>query len=87
MPYMLCRNKVANFAQWKQVFDSHTEAHREAGLHLKYLWQVLDDPNEVFFLFEISDLETARAFVTSPQVPDAQQQSGVTETPDIYFLR
>ena len=36
--------------------------------------------------FEVTDLEKARAFVDSPEVPDAQQQSGVVDQPDIYFL-
>jgi hypothetical protein len=31
MIHLLCRNKVADFAKWKQVFDSHARAHREAG--------------------------------------------------------
>jgi hypothetical protein len=84
--YMLCRNKVADFAQWKQVFDSHAEAQRQSGLYLQRLWRGLDDPNEVFMLFEVTDIDEARNFVTSPKVPDAQQQSGVLQKPDIYFM-
>ncbi|MEK7730306.1 MAG: hypothetical protein AAB363_00460, partial [Planctomycetota bacterium] len=61
-----CRNKVADFAQWKKVFDSHAEAQRQAGLHLQRLWRGIDDPNEVFMLFEVTDIEKARSFVTSP---------------------
>jgi hypothetical protein len=40
----------------------------------------------VILWFEVTDLEKARAFVDSPEVPDAQQQSGVVDQPDIYFL-
>jgi len=49
MIYMLVRHKVADFAKWKKIFDSHKEAQEEAGLRLKHLWRNLDDPNEVFF--------------------------------------
>ena len=87
MKYMLCRNKVADFAPWKMVFDSHAEAQRQSGLHLQSLWRGLDDPNEVFMLFEVKDIEKARSFVTSTKVPDAQRQSGVQEKPDIYFMQ
>jgi hypothetical protein len=50
MVYMLCRNRVADYQIWKRIFDSHKEAHLEAGLILVNLWQSLDDPNNVFFL-------------------------------------
>lgn len=52
MIHMLVRNRVADFAKWKRIFDSHAEAHREAGLHLVHLWRSLEDQNNVFFLFE-----------------------------------
>ena len=87
MTYLICRNRVVDFARWKQVFDSHSAAQREAGLVLERLWQSVEDPNEVFMLFQVHDLEKARAFVTSPKVPEAKQASGVIGTPDIYFVR
>ena len=86
MTYLLCRNKVADFATWKRVFDSHSTAHREAGLTLKQLLHNLENPNDVFMLFEVEDLKKAKAFVASPDVPDAQEKSGVVQKPDIYFL-
>ena len=87
MKYMLCRNKVTDFAQWKKVFDAHAGAQRQSGLHLQRFWRGIDDRNEVFMLFEVTDIEKARAFVTSPEVPDAQRQSGLLEKPDIYFIQ
>lgn len=86
MNHLFCRNKVADFDQWKRVFDSHAQAQREAGLQVKQVWRGIDDPSEVFMLFEVTDLAKARAFVTSPQVPDAKRQSGVLEPPVMYFM-
>jgi hypothetical protein len=83
---MLCRNKVADFAQWKSVFDSHAQAHRKAGLKLLQLWRSIDDPNNVFFLFEVGDIGKARAFISSPSVPAEKCSSGIVEGPDIFFL-
>ena len=45
MNYMLCRNRVRNFDQWKRVFDGHADAHRGAGLKLVHLWQDEDNPS------------------------------------------
>lgn len=86
MNYLSCRNKVADFNQWKRVFDSHAAAQRDAGLHIKHVWRGVDDPSEVFMLFDVTDLAKARAFIASPKVPDAQQQSGVVEQPVMYFM-
>jgi len=86
MTHMLCRNRVGDFAGWKRVFDSHAEAHREAGLKLIQLWRSIDDPNNVFFLFEVSSIEKARAFLRAPAASEARQSSGVLDGPDIHFL-
>lgn len=86
MTYMLCHVKVADFSVWKSVFDSHSDAHREAGLTLTHLLRNRDKPNEVFILMEVEDIKKAKAFVTSPDVPDAKKRAGVVGEPKIYFL-
>ncbi len=48
--------------------------------------QAMTFPTEVIPWFEVTDLEKARAFVNSPEVPDARQQSGVVDEPDTCFL-
>jgi ribosome-binding factor A len=86
MPYLMVRLKVRDFPQWKRVFDSHAEAQRQFGLRLEKVVRNLDDPNEVVTWFEVTDLAKARVFVSSLEVPRAQEDSGVVDTPDIYFL-
>lgn len=86
MKYMLVRHKVADFDSWKRVFDSHAEAQRNAGLDVDKVLRNTDDPGEVFLLFAVTDPVRALEFVTSSDVPDAQEQSGVVDEPDIYFL-
>ena len=79
MTYMLCRNRVADFARWKTVFASHAQAHRDAGLHLAKLWRALDDPNNVFLLFEAASVEKAREFISNPEAAKAAESSGVLD--------
>lgn len=86
MGYLLVRHKVKEFQDWKRVFDAHKEAQRQAGLRIERVMRNLYEPNEVFLLFEVTDLGKARGFVFSPQVPEAQADSGVVDKPDIYFL-
>jgi hypothetical protein len=86
MGYLLVRHKVKEFHEWKHVFDAHRNAQRDAGLRIERVMRNLYEPNEVVLLFEVVDLAKARAFVFSPEVPDAQAESGVVDKPDIYFL-
>jgi len=79
MTYLLCRNRVEEFAKWKEVFASHAQAHRDADLHLVKIWSALDDPNNVFFLFEVGSLEKAKTFISNPEAAKAGQYSGVID--------
>ena len=82
---MLCRNKVADFPRWKSAFDSHAEAQAAAGLRLEHLWRRLDDPEEVFFLFSVADMDKARDFISASSPEEAAQKYGVLDG-NIWFV-
>jgi len=86
MPYMLVRHKVKDFAKWKAVFDSHAEAHKKAGMNVRHVWRNENDPDDVFFLFQIRSIQEAQDFINSPQ-PGVKEEAGVIGVPDIYFLK
>jgi hypothetical protein len=79
MTYMLCRNRVADFAKWKAMFASHAAAHRDAGLRLRHLWRDVEKPNEVFFLFEVASVDRAKEFIGNPGAAEAGRASGVVD--------
>ena len=79
MHNMLCRNRVVDFEKWKRTLRSHAEAHRAIGLRLVNLWRCVDDPNNVFFLFEVSSIEMAHEFVNSSGAAEAGKESGVID--------
>jgi hypothetical protein len=79
MTYMLCRNRVADYSRWKAVFASHAAAHQDVGLLLLKIWRALDDPNNVFFLFEVASIEKAREFISNPEAAKAGESSGVLD--------
>jgi len=82
---MLVRNRVRDYSRWKSVFDSQGLAAREAGLALTDLWRDIEDANNVFFLFRVSDLEKARAFISDPKSAEVGKAAGVIDG-EIYFL-
>src|ERR1017187_4280090 len=74
MAHLLVRHKVDDFDRWKAVFDGHAAAQRTAGITVTHVMR------------NVEDVERAKAFVFSPQVPGSQEESGVLDRPDIYFL-
>ena len=49
------------------------------------LWRGLEDANNVFFLFEVTDMAKARAFIGNPAAAEAAKASGVLEG-EYHFL-
>ncbi len=82
---LLCRNRVADFETWWAIFETHSDAHRDAGLHLQHFWLNADDPDEVFFLFNVDDRARAEAFLDAPQAVEGADESGVVDG-DYFFI-
>jgi heme-degrading monooxygenase HmoA len=59
---------------------------RQRGATEIYLLRNVDDPNEIFLLSQVGDLEKAREFLASADLREQMQQSGVVDKTDIYFL-
>lgn len=87
MAYLLIRHKVRDFPKWKRGYDGHQPARRKAGLREKNLLRSVKNPKEVILLFQASDLRKAKAFVADRKLREVMRQAGVTDKPDIYFLR
>ena len=87
MPYVLIVTKVEDFAKWKPAYDAHESIRKAAGLTQRHLLRNADNPNEVVLLFEVSDLEKARAFASSADLRQKMQESGVVGKPELYFLK
>lgn len=85
MTHLLCRNEVKDYEKWREVFDSDASAHREAGLKLNYVWQEENNPNNVFFIFEVTDLDKAKSFINAPDAEQQAQKSGVVDG-EYHFL-
>jgi len=87
MMHMLIRSKVADFAKWKPVYDAHLSARQKAGLKEEHLFRNADDPNEVLLLFSVEDLDKAKTFIASDDLRQAMEKAGVSDKPDVYFLK
>jgi hypothetical protein len=86
MVHVLVRHKVEDFGKWKPIYDGHQEARAAAGLQELHLWHNIDDPNDIFLLFEVADVEEAKAFARSSDLKERMRDAGVMGAPDIFFL-
>jgi heme-degrading monooxygenase HmoA len=85
--HVLVRHKVCDFATWKPVYDAHLPARQKAGLKEVHLLRNTENPNEVILLFSAEDLDKAKAFAASDNLRQAMQKAGVSDKPDVYFLK
>jgi len=85
--HLLVRHKVADFTKWKPVYDAHLSARQTAGLKEEHLFHNADDPNEVLLLFTVEDFDKAKAFTASDDLLQAMEKAGVSDKPDVYFLK
>jgi hypothetical protein len=85
MYYVLGRHKVDDVAAWKKAIESDRPAHLAMGLHFEEVWVNVDDPREIFFTFEVDDLDKARAGLRSAGAldPDKQKRG---EIPALFFM-
>jgi cysteinyl-tRNA synthetase len=70
-----------------QAYDAHSSARTSAGLKEEHLLRNIDNPNEVILLFSAQDLNKAKQFAESDELRQRMQQAGVSDKPDVWFLK
>ena len=86
MSHLLIRHKVEDFEKWKPVFDADDSNRRNQGWGDYKLLRNSDNPNEIYILFEVSDVNQAREYLLSDDLRNKMGGAGVSDTPDLVFL-
>ena len=87
MGMMIVRHKVRDYGQWHPVFDRHVEMQRAAGLTNPRVYHSADsNKSEIVIVFDTEDTKKAKDFAVSADLKEVMKQSGVLDTPTIYFL-
>jgi quinol monooxygenase YgiN len=86
MATMIVRHRVANFEQWKAVFDSMERTRLEHGWIGHTVHRDAADPNLVVIVNRIMSIEGAKRYGGSEALRAAMAQGGVQGTPDVQFL-
>jgi hypothetical protein len=76
---LLVRNRVRDFSTWHAYFEQDSAAATEHGLTLVRLWQSAEDPNDVWFLLNVEDVDAANTFMARPESQEIGIKSGVID--------
>ncbi len=87
MEYMVIQHRVENFDRWKAAFDANAQKHDAVGLGLELLLRDVDDASMVVIVFQVDDLDKARAFAASAELRQRMADAGVIGEPVIHFRR
>jgi quinol monooxygenase YgiN len=85
MFFVMVRHKVANYAKWKRVVDSHAKWRKEAGEKCFYVCRSSKSPNDLLVWCEWANAARAKKFVRSPKLRVAMKAAGVVGKPEISF--
>ena len=86
MPHILVRQKVEDYAKWKEAFDGDAGVRQAGGSRGGHVFQSAADPNEVFILLEWDTMDNLKQFAQSDELKERMQQAGVIGPPDINFI-
>lgn len=85
MNYLLGQFKV-DIKLWKQVVNSDTALHKEAGMHFQRVWKNVDNPGEIFFLFRLENVARAKKFLEETGALDKEKMKK-GEIPHLTFIQ
>ena len=79
------RHEVANYAEWRKVYDSFEEERKSMGVLNGAVYQSVDDPNDVTVWHEFKTVDAARAFASSPKLKATMLRAGVKIPVQVWF--
>ena len=85
--YLSITHDVADYDAWKTGFDNHISTRQAADLKDIFVKRDINKANTITALFEVNDLDKAKAFVADPNLKDAMTKAGVISKPQIHFYK
>ena len=86
MIYIMVSHKVADFNNWKPVFDRDEQARKSFGVEVKKLFRSAEDPNDLHILFEAPNEDSAKQCIARPELKELMIQAGVISEPVFKLL-
>jgi Co/Zn/Cd efflux system component len=75
--HVLWQADVADFDAWLTVFREDQPMRKAAGIHDLHIWRDPDQRDHAIAMFEVRDLDKARAFLDSQELAMHHERGGV----------
>lgn len=85
MTKMYVCHQVANFENWKVVFDSMHDLRAQYGCTRERVFRGQENPNEVLIITEWPTKNHALGYGQSSDMKEGMKKAGVMGTPEINF--
>jgi hypothetical protein len=86
MATMIVKHRVANFENWKAVFDEMGATRAQHGWTGHTVLRDASDPNMVVVVNRVKDLAGAKAYGGSDALRNGMSRAGVQGAPEVTFL-
>lgn len=83
---VVIQHEVSDYTSWKEKFDADAERRAEAGLQLRGLATLSDQPNMVHIFFATDNLEPVKNMLDDPEMKKVMDDAGVISEPAVVFL-
>ena len=86
MAQLSVHHLVADYSQWRKVFDEMDATRRRFGMTHARVFRAAGNPNEITIQTEWPTIDQARAYALSPDLKQGMEKAGVASQPDVAFL-
>ena len=86
MAQLSVRHLVADYVQWRKVYDELDGTRRQFGMTSARVFRASANPNEIIIQTEWPTVAHAQAYATSPDLRQGMAKAGVISQPDVMFL-
>jgi hypothetical protein len=85
MVRMFVRHEVADYASWREAYNSIEQDRKSMGVTDHAVYRSIDDQNNVTAWHDFASQDEAQSFASSTVLRDTMQRAGVQGQPDIWF--
>ena len=83
---VIISHRVKDFDTWLKAYDNEgRKTRREHGLVDRGLARGIDDPNLVYVIFAVTDMEKAKARANSEELKTLMTEAGVESAPEVFW--
>lgn len=85
--FLSISHEIKNYDTWKAVYDKLDAQRKDAGILELFIKKDINNLNSITIFAEVTNLEKAKAFMSSTALKEAMKDAGVTSPPSIVFSK